>query len=93
MAKTKKIKGEPIKNTLKQDLRKGSLRNEPCPKCGVKLKKCKCGVGDPQAKVQAIREEKKKQIEAFKEEQINKRLDEFGDWMEEFTKDEKEGDE
>jgi DNA repair exonuclease SbcCD ATPase subunit len=37
--KKKKIK----KNSLEEDFSKGAVRNQPCPMCGVKLKKCKCG--------------------------------------------------
>jgi len=33
-----------IKNTVEQDFSKGSVRNQPCPLCGVKLKKCICGL-------------------------------------------------
>jgi len=37
--KMKKIK----KNTIEDDFSKGAVRNQPCPLCGVKLKKCICG--------------------------------------------------
>jgi len=30
-------------NTLEQDFGKGSARNQPCPNCKAKLKKCVCG--------------------------------------------------
>jgi hydroxylamine reductase (hybrid-cluster protein) len=33
-----------IKNTVEQDFSKGSVRNQKCPNCGVKLKKCMCGL-------------------------------------------------
>jgi hypothetical protein len=37
--KEKKI----MKNTVEEDFSKGSVRNQKCPLCGVKLKKCICG--------------------------------------------------
>jgi hypothetical protein len=32
------------KNTIEEDFSKGSVRNQPCPLCGKKLKKCICGL-------------------------------------------------
>jgi hypothetical protein len=32
-----------IKNSMEADFSKGSVRNQPCPLCKEKLKKCKCG--------------------------------------------------
>ena len=37
-----KDKKKPLKNTIAQDFSKGSLRNQKCPECGKKLKKCGC---------------------------------------------------
>lgn len=37
-----KKENKPIKNTIAQDFSKGSLRNQKCPECGKKLKKCSC---------------------------------------------------
>lgn len=31
-----------LKNTISEDFSKGSLRNQKCPECNSKLKKCKC---------------------------------------------------
>lgn len=33
-----------IQNTLGEDMSKGSVRNEICPNCKKKFKKCNCGV-------------------------------------------------
>lgn len=35
-------KGEPIKNSMAEDFSKGSVRNQKCPMCSKKLKKCGC---------------------------------------------------
>jgi DNA repair exonuclease SbcCD ATPase subunit len=48
LTKAKKIhdekkKKKTIKNKLEQDFSKGGVRNQKCPLCGTKLKKCKCG--------------------------------------------------
>ena len=32
-----------IKRNVEDDFGKGNVRNQPCPSCGVKLKKCICG--------------------------------------------------
>jgi hypothetical protein len=39
-----KDKKKPIKNTIVQEFNKGSVRNQKCPECGKKLKKCGCFV-------------------------------------------------
>ncbi len=31
-----------LKNTITDDFSKGNVRNQLCPECGKKLKKCKC---------------------------------------------------
>lgn len=32
-----------LKNAIEDDFSKGAARNQPCPLCNKKLKKCKCG--------------------------------------------------
>ena len=32
-----------IKRKIEDDFGKGSVRNQPCPNCNAKLKKCRCG--------------------------------------------------
>jgi DTW domain-containing protein YfiP len=37
-----KAENQPLKNTITQDFSKGGMRNQKCPECGNKLKRCKC---------------------------------------------------
>ena len=39
----KKRERKIMKNSVEQDFSKGSVRNQLCPLCHVKLKKCICG--------------------------------------------------
>ena len=45
LKKAKKIQNEKmrLKRSVEEDFGKGSVRNQPCPNCKVKLKKCICG--------------------------------------------------
>lgn len=45
LKKAQKIQREKniLKRSVDDDFGKGNVRNQPCPVCGVKLKKCTCG--------------------------------------------------
>lgn len=40
----KREKKQPIKRSMEADFSKGNVRNQKCPVCDKKMKKCHCGV-------------------------------------------------